>query len=120
MDKNEISKYRNNIYHYLENRQLIQAFDNLKIMVDATQQWALNQELERLTTSYGFMLQYLSQGVLDPERDNILSQIIVDAFTLTDQAVISLAAPLSTHIFYQRHQQYKDQSLQSMVEDYLV
>ncbi len=120
MDKTEISKLRNKLYEYLDSKQLVLAFKTLKVMVDDTQKWELNEELNRLTTSYGYMLQYLSQGVLDPQRDNILSQILVDAYTLTDKTVISLAASQSTHIFYQREQQYKNVKLQNLVEEYIV
>ena len=120
MDKTEISKYRKQIDDYLDNRQITLAFRSLKEMTDATQRWELNEELNRLTTAYGYMLQYLTQGVLDPERDNILSQILVDAYNLTDKTVIALAAPQSTHLFYQREQQYRGRGLQSMVEDYLT
>lgn len=120
MDKTEISKLRNKLYEYLDSKQLVLAFKTLRVMVDDTQKWELNEELNRLTTSYGYMLQYLSQGVLDPQRDNILSQILVDAYTLTDKTVISLAASQSTHIFYQREQQYKNVKLQNLVEEYIV
>ncbi len=120
MDKTEISKYRKQIDDYLDNMQITLAFRSLKEMTDATQRWELNEELNRLTTAYGYMLQYLTQGVLDPERDNILSQILVDAYNLTDKTVIALAAPQSTHLFYQREQQYRGRGLQSMVEDYLT
>lgn len=120
MDKTEISKLRNKLYEYLDSKQLVFAFKTLRVMVDDTQKWELNEELNRLTTSYGYMLQYLSQGVLDPQRDNILSQILVDAYTLTDKTVISLAASQSTHIFYQREQQYKNVKLQNLVEEYIV
>ena len=120
MDKTEISKLRNKLYEYLDSKQLVLAFKTLRLMVDNTQKWELSEELNRLTTSYGYMLQYLSQGVLDPQRDNILSQILVDAYTLTDKTVISLAASQSTHIFYQREQQYKNVKLQNLVEEYIV
>ena len=120
MDKTEISKLRNKLYEYLDSKQLVLAFKTLRVMVDDTQKWELSEELNRLTTSYGYMLQYLSQGVLDPQRDNILSQILVDAYTLTDKTVISLAASQSTHIFYQREQQYKNLKLQNLVEEYIV
>ncbi len=120
MDKTEISKLRNKLYEYLDSKQLVLAFKTLRVMVDDTQKWELSEELNRLTTSYGYMLQYLSQGVLDPQRDNILSQILVDAYTLTDKTVISLAASQSTHIFYQREQQYKNVKLQNLVEEYIV
>ena len=120
MDKIEISKLRNQLYEYLDTKQLTLAFKTLRVMIDDTQKWELSEELNRLTTSYGYMLQYLSQGVLDPQRDNILSQILVDAYTLTDKTVISLAASQSTHIFYQREQQYKNVKLQNLVEEYIV
>lgn len=120
MDKSEISKLQNNIYENLEGRHLSLALKSLKKMVDASQQWELKEDLERIATSYRYMLQYLSQDVLDPERNNILSQIIVDTYDLTDKTVIALATPLSTHIFYQRNQQYNNQSLQSMINNYLV
>ncbi len=120
MEKTEISKYRKLVTQYLDSRQLVLALKNLKTMVDDTQQWELGEELMRLTTSYHFMLQYMSQGVLDPQRDNILSQIIADAYLLTDKTVIALAAPQSTHIFYQRNQQYKNKSLQSIIDDYVA
>ena len=89
-------------------------------MVDETQQWDLSEELNRLSTSYSYMLQYLSQGILDPQRDNILSQILVDTYELSDKTVILLAADQSTHIFYQRNKQYKSQSLNSLAAEYLV
>ncbi len=120
MEKNDISKIRTTIYQYLDSRQLALAFKSLKVMVDDTQQWDLSEELNRLTTSYNYMLQYLSQGVLDPERDNILSQILVDTYLLTDKTVIALAAPLSTHIFYQRNQEFKNRDLQTLVDEYVI
>ncbi len=120
MDKTEISKYRKLIDQFLDDRKLVLALKHLKIMVDDSQQWELNEQLKQITTSYHYMLQYLSQGVLDPQRDNILSQIIADTYQLTDKTVIALAAPQSTHIFYQRNQQYKNRSLQSIVDEYIT
>ena len=58
MEKTEISKLRNSTYNYLETKQLIQAFSTLRTMVEASQQWELGEELNRLTTAYNYMLQY--------------------------------------------------------------
>ena len=120
MNKTEISRNRNNIYRLLDSRQLTLAFNILQIMINDCQQWQLSEELNRLTTAYGYMLQYLTQGMLDPQRDEILSQIIVDTYKLTDQTVISLAASQSTHIFYQRNREYKTRSLNAIIEDYSI
>ncbi|MBP5688588.1 MAG: tetratricopeptide repeat protein [Muribaculaceae bacterium] len=120
MDKSDISKYRKLINQLLDSRQLVLALKNLKTMVDDSQQWELSEELKQLTTSYHYMLQYMSQGVLDPQRDSILAQIFADAYLLTDKTVIALASSQSTHIFYQRNQQYKNRQLQALVEEYVV
>ena len=118
MDKTEISKLRQIIYTQLEGRHLVQALKSLKLMVDASQQWEFNESFNNISTSYGYMLQYFSQGILDPERNDILSQIIADVYELTDKTVIALAASQSTHIFYQRNQQYKSRDFQSMINEY--
>jgi tetratricopeptide (TPR) repeat protein len=120
MDKAEISKYRKLVNQHLDTRRLVLALKYLKTMVNDTQRWDLSEELNNISTSYNYMLQYLSQGALDPQRDNILAQIITDAYQLTDKTVIALAGPQSTHIFYQRNQQYKNQQLKAMVDEYVV
>ena len=119
MDKHEISKLRDCIYQYLASKQVVLAFKSLKTMVDDSQQWVLSEEFNRISTSYNYMLKYLSDGVLDPQRDNILSQILIDSFELTDKTVIALAAPQSSHIFYQRNQQYKNRLLRDMIDEYV-
>ena len=119
MDKAEITKLRNTINQYLDTRQLVLALDNLKTLVNESQQWELKEDFARISTSYHYMLQYLSQGVLDPQRDSILAQIIADVYLLTDKTVISLAAQQSTHIFYQRNEQYKSRGLQTIVDEYV-
>ena len=118
MDKAEISKLRNKIFEHLDNRQLALALKHLRTMVDGTTQWDMKEAFNRLDTSYGYLLQYLSQGVSDPQRDTILSQIFAEAYELTDKTVIALAAEQSTHLFYQRHQEYSHRSLEAMLTEY--
>ena len=118
MDKAEISKLRNKIFEHLDNRQLALALKHLRTMVDSTTQWDMKEAFNRLDTSYGYLLQYLSQGVSDPQRDTILSQIFAEVYELTDKTVIALAAEQSTHLFYLRHQEYSGRSLEAMLTEY--
>ena len=120
MDKAEISKLKSTIFEHLDKHQLSLAFKHLKVMIDHTSQWELSESLNLLVTSYKYMLQYLSQGVLDPQRDNILSQIIAETYQLTDKTVITLASAQSTHIFYQRHQEYNNRNLSAMIDEYFA
>ena len=105
MDKSEISKYRKLVNQHLDTHQLVLALKYLKVMVDDTQQWELSEELNRISTSYSYMLQYMTQGALDPQRDNILSQIIIDPYMLPDKTFIARAAQQSTPLFPQPTQQ---------------
>ncbi len=120
MDKAEISKLRNTIIEHLDGHRLSLAFKHLKEMIDSAAQWELVEQLNGLVTSYNYMLQYLSQGILDPERDNILSQIVAETYELTDKTVIALATAQSTHLFYQRHQQYNNRNLMPMIDEYFI
>ena len=118
MEKEEIQKLSRGIYENLSCHFLSDALEDLSKLVEATAQWELGEEMNRLNTSYGYMLQYLSQGILDPQRSNILKQIVKDAFILTDKAVIALLTNLSSDIFYVRHQASKTISLGSLVNEY--
>lgn len=120
MDIAESTKIRNEIHEQLAARHLHKAMDMLKQLVELAGQWVYDDEMKRLETSYGFMLQYLSQGILDPARDNILAQIIADTYTLTDKVYISLQADKSTHIFYVRHRSGSKMSLQSFINEYKI
>lgn len=120
MDIAETTKIRNEINNHLAGRHLSKALMQLKQLVEQSGQWVFDDELKQLTTSYGLMLQYLSQGVLDPAREDILSQIIADSYTLTDKVYISLQAEQSTHIFYVRHRAGSTVSLQALINEFKV
>ena len=120
MEIADITKTRNEIHVNLANRHLTMALSLLQKLVGESGLWILDDELKRINTAYGFMLQYLSNGVLDPQRNAILSQLIDDTYTLTDKASISLLDTRSSHIFYVRHKASKTTSLQSLIEEYNV
>lgn len=120
MTKDEIKNLRISINVDLVDHHLHKALSNLKTLVDETAQWELGEEYNRLNTSYGYMLKYLSQGVLDPQRTSILSQIVKDALTLTDKATIALLSDQESDIFYVRHKASKNISLQALAQEYGV
>lgn len=120
MDNAEILKIRKEIHDNLAERHLSKSLSLLKDLVSDAGQWMLDDELKRIRTAYGFMLQYLSQGILDPQRSTILTQLISDIYTLTDKTTIALLYNKSTNIFYVRHNASKSVSLQALIDQYKV
>lgn len=118
MDNAEILKIRNEIHDNLAERHLSKSLSLLEGLVADAGQWMLDDELKRISTAYGFMLQYLSKGILDPQRATILSQLIADTYTLTDKTTIALLSNKSTNIFYVRHNANKSVSLQALLDQY--
>ena len=94
------------------------AFGHITTLVNELGRGNLSDELERLHMSYSFMLKYLEQGVMDPQRDEILSNIRQSLYTLNDQCYIGLKEPVSPEVFYTRRRELSNQSLLGIIEEY--
>ena len=102
----------------IDNAEVNDAFGHITTLVEETGRTSLNDELERLRMSYTFMLKYLEQGVMDPQRDQIMSDICQSLYTLSDRTYISLKEPLSPEVFYARRRELGNTSLVGLVEEY--
>lgn len=111
-----------NIHHKADqciiNAEVNDAFVHIKQLAAELGRGNLNDELERLHISYSFMLKYLEQGVMDPQRDEILAGIRQSLFTLNDQCFIGLMEPVSPEVFYARRRELGNASLVDIVEEY--
>ena len=59
------------IIRLLDNRRLKEALDKLETLVAKTENWQMGSEVERMKTTYGYMLQYAGQGVQDLGRNEM-------------------------------------------------
>ena len=100
------------------NAEVNDAFVHIKQLATELGRGDIIDELERLHISYSFMLKYLEQGVMDPQRDEILAGIRQSLFTLNDQCFIGLMEPMSPEVFYARRRELGSTSLVSIVEEY--
>ena len=114
----EIEKTHQNASRCIDNAEVNDAFGHMKQLTDTLGRGDMNDELERLRMSYTFMLKYLSQGVIDPQRDEILTNIRQSLYTLNDQCYIGLMEPVSPEIFYARRRELGSASLVAIVEEY--
>ena len=118
MTLQEIENIHRQASQCINDAEVNDAFNHVTKLVNELGRGNLNDELERLRMSYNFMLNYLEQGVMDPQRDEILSNIRQSLYTLNDQCFIGLMEPISPEVFYARRRELNGVSLVSIVEEY--
>ena len=102
----------------ISNAEVNDAFSHITTLARELGRADLTDEIERLHMSYTFMLKYLEQGVMDPQRDEILANIRQALYTVNDQCFIGLMEPISPEVFYARRRELGSASLVGIVEEY--
>lgn len=82
----------------LLNHKLGEALEKLTEFASSTDCWQIKLEIENLKTTYGFMLQYAAQGVSDPKRKDLYSQLIKTAFSINEK--VNLQTKLESNDSY--------------------
>lgn len=72
----EITKLQYDIYGLLAERRLKDAFGKLALLVNELQDWVSRDKLNEMETSYRYMIQYMLDGVEDPERKSIYDHLV--------------------------------------------
>ncbi len=114
----EIEKTYSQAKQSIDNAEVSDALEQVSSLVSASGRAGLNDELERLRLSYSFMLKYLQQGVMDPERESVLTNICQSLHTLNNQSYIALKEPVSSEVFYVRRRELADMLLRDVIEEY--
>ena len=102
----------------IDDARVKDAFEQIKRLAAELGRADINDELERLRISYDFMLKYLADGVMDPQRDEILTSIRQSLYLLNDQCYMGLKEPVSPEVFYARRRDLVSLSLVSIIEEY--
>ena len=118
MTKQEIENSYRQASQCIDDAEIKDAFSLISSLVAESGRASLNDELERLNMSYTFMLKYLEQGVMDPQRDDILLNLRQSLYLLNDQCYIGLMEPSSPEVFYARRRELANTMLISIVEEY--
>lgn len=122
MEMKEIDRYKQEIYTLLKQTRINQAFEAIEQFLSNCNILAYKDELEQLKMSYSFMLQYLTRGILDPQRDQVLQRIVGSLYSITDRCYIEANESTSYHIFYVRRRELNattiDQALDNWKSSY--
>ena len=103
MNEQAIQEQYQHIVSLLEQKRLKEAQVQLEAFLWNCNDWTLRNRLEQAKVSYQYMLQYMRQGVNDPERQKLYRQLLAETQELAEQARISLLDEVSTHYYHALH-----------------
>ena len=118
MDNVHINNAKQNIYKLLESSRLNEAFDAITTLIEDTSTAGLKDEVDQLRISYKLMLQYMSRGILDPQRDTILRHIVNSLYSIADRCVIADQENTSPAVFYARRRELKTQPFSNIIDEW--
>ena len=100
MNEQAIQEQYQHIVALLKQQRLKEAQSQLEAFLWNSSDWTQRNRLEQVQTSYQYMLQYMRQGVDDPERQKLYRQILADTWEIADQARLSLLDGVSSHYYH--------------------
>lgn len=103
MDEQTIKEQHNSIIGLLKAKRLKEAQFQLDTMLNTCGDWTLSNRLEQARTSYNYMLQYMEQGINDPERNKLYIQLLAETWEIADQAQLILLDEATTGYYQKLH-----------------
>ncbi len=116
MNESFIYDQYKNIIRLLDQRNFKDALQLIEQFIFGIQDWEVRSSFEEIQTSYKYMLQYMLQGSIDPERDKLYNKLLSTTYQLIDRAKILKLTPESTRFYFDRIRYYKLIPLRSLPE----
>ena len=101
MNENNINSMHASIVELLEENRLKEAQTQAQALSDLCGDWTLANRLEQNRTSYNYMLDYMRQGISDPQRENLYLRLRTDLWDIADRARILLLDKVSSHYYHE-------------------
>ena len=108
MNEQAIQEQYQHIVNLLEQKRLKEAQVQLEAFLWNCNDWTLRNRLEQAKVSYQYMLQYMRQGVNDPERQKLYRQLLAETWELAEQTRINLLDEVSTRYYHSLHKNKKN------------
>lgn len=100
MNERAINEQYIYICNLIGQKRLKEALIQLESFLWQCSDWELRNQLEQLKTSYNFMLQYMKQGIIDPEREKLYTKLRTNALEITDKGRLLMLDDISTHLYH--------------------
>ena len=100
MDNKVITNIRLEIINLLDRRHLKLTFKRLMLFADTLNDWRLKEKIVSSETAYQYMLKYMEDGIVDPERDKLYAKLLSDAYSINDLIADKLLSERSNSLYY--------------------
>ncbi|MEG1865585.1 MAG: tetratricopeptide repeat protein [Bacteroides sp.] len=100
MNEQTINQQYTQIQLLIYQKRLKEALTQLEAYLWSCSDWELNNRFKNAQTEYTYMLQYMQQGMVDPERDKFYTKIQVETLAITDQVRLLLLDGVSNHYYH--------------------
>ncbi len=116
MDELHTNKRRKKIISLLHEERLRQALNLINEGLEELNDWELHSIYAEINTAYGYMLEYFSKGMPDPNREQLYSELIGRCFILNDIVALSLNAEKSFDIYSQYRRKFKNNTATDILQ----
>lgn len=100
MANNETLNFKRRVSALIDNRRLHDAITEIKEMAHRRMAWDVEDRIKMAEQNYAYMLRYLSQGVVDPERDDVYLNIVNEVYAQLDALVTFIDSIDSSTLYY--------------------
>lgn len=100
MNEQVINEQHVHICLLIRQKRLKEAITQLESYLWQGSDWGLRSRLEQVQTSYNYMLQYMQQGTVDPERRKLYTRLQTEVLEIADQARLLLLDSASSHYYH--------------------
>ena len=107
MEEKQITEIQRKVATLLDEKRLKQAIDTLSGGIDQLQDWELRTRFTEMQTAYSYMLDYMRQGMPDPDRERLHAELIGRCYIINDQIAVARLTEHSTKVYCQMRRKYK-------------
>lgn len=102
MNYSEVLDIKARIFELLSMREVKAACAQLLTLAVNLREWQITEKVSETENTYRYMLNYQFDGVADPHREEVFSNIMRNIYELTDDAADELMSLDSPNIFYEK------------------
>ena len=119
MEERQITDIQCKVATLLNEKRLKQAIDTLAGGIDQLQDWELRTRFTEMQTAYRYMLDYMRQGMPDPDRERLHAELIGRCYIINDQIAVARLTEHSTKVYCQMRRRYKSLAVLGGIYDRL-
>jgi tetratricopeptide (TPR) repeat protein len=90
----------NEVTNLLDRRELLQALQKMSNVINDNASEETQAELKNISVTYNYLLQYMSQGINDPERDKVYNNLLTKTYELNDRILLKILSLNPLNFFF--------------------